>query len=744
MTALAGLRIGVVTRSLALAGGTEVYVQRLLQAQAALGARTSVFTDDGAPQPDHLDLAGALNESLHPLHRPGPACIQAAAEAIAARCDMVEFHGSAPVAVLRALRGRLPVLLYLHTAELTCPAGGRILRRSGQVCSRAPGVACLGVDLSQGCLSGQQGEPFALLQKLRAPLRGKISREAMSLAWGMVFNSYALEGLFAATVGVPGRSYVLQPPLPTPLASQEPAIERDPQRLLFSGRLQGFKGLHDAIALCAALPGTTLAVAGTGPAEAAARQQADRLGIADRVHFTGWLDAAALGREMARASCLLMPGRWFEAWGMTGPEAVSRGCGVAAFDVGGVREWCRQPWGSLVPANDDPALRQAVQARLAAGATPAQRGQWAQAAQAQWGAPVFAARYAAIAQRAQERAVAKRVVKVIHLERHPGPGYYSIENLFATVRRNLPGDIDVALARAPHVGRGVLRRLLNLRFARKLNADVVHVVGDAHYLALGLAGRHTVLTIHDCVNLVRTRGLKHRLIRKYYFERPVARAGVTTAISPRTVRELGEFGIAGPAPARVVANCVSDRFETGATPARTGRELLLIGTLPHKNLEGVVRALRGGTWQLHVVGVLSPAQTALLADSGLHWRNSVGLDDGGMIRAYLEADMLVFASLYEGFGMPVVEAQAAGLPVITSSIDPLNWVAGQGALLVDPRDGGQIRAAVESIAGDPDLRKRLVNAGLANLQRFAPGNIAGQYAAIYRDVAEAAASAART
>jgi len=732
MTALAGLRIGVVTRSLALAGGTEVYVQRLVGAQQQLGAQTSVFTDDGAPQAGHFDLSGALNESLHPLHRASAACIRAAADAIAARCDMVEFHGSAPTALLQALRGRLPVLLYAHTAELTCPAGGRILQRSGGVCSRAPGVACLGVDLSQGCLSGQQGEPFAMLQKLRAPLRGKLSRQAVALAWAVVFNSYALEGLFHATVGVPGRSYVLQPPLPQP---QPVEVDRAPQRLLFSGRLQGFKGLHEAIALCAALPATQLAVAGTGPAESGAKQQVERLGIADRVQFLGWLDGPSLAREMARASCLLMPGRWFEAWGMTGPEAVAQGCGVAAFDVGGVREWCRQPWGSLVPAGNEPALRQAVQARLAENPPPAQRAQWAHDVQSQWGAQAFAARYAQIAARAQERAKARRVVKVIHFERAPGPGYYSIENLFATVRRNLPGDIDVAMVRAPWVGRGVLRRLLNLRFARKLKAEVVHVVGDAHYLVLGLQPQRAVLTIHDCVNLVRSSGLKLRLIRKYYFERPMERATAITVISPRTQRELEEFGLRGAHPTAVIANCVSDRFETGATHKRDGNKLLMIGTLPHKNLERAVNALRGGPWQLHVVGGLSGAQRQLLADSGLDWRNSVGLDDGGMIRAYLEADVLVFASLYEGFGMPVVEAQAAGLPVVTSSIEPLNWVAGDGALLVDPRDGSQIRAAVQSLSADPELRARLVTAGSANLPRFAPAHIAGQYAAIYRNVA---------
>jgi glycosyltransferase involved in cell wall biosynthesis len=78
----------------------------------------------------------------------------------------------------------------------------------------------------------------------------------------------------------------------------------------------------------------------------------------------------------------------------------------------------------------------------------------------------------------------------------------------------------------------------------------------------------------------------------------------------------------------------------------------------------------------------------------------------------------VFPSLYEGFGLPVLEAQACGCPVITSTTSSLPEVAGDGALLVDPEDTAAIAAAIGRIATDPELRQKLVESGFANVRRF--------------------------
>jgi glycosyltransferase involved in cell wall biosynthesis len=81
------------------------------------------------------------------------------------------------------------------------------------------------------------------------------------------------------------------------------------------------------------------------------------------------------------------------------------------------------------------------------------------------------------------------------------------------------------------------------------------------------------------------------------------------------------------------------------------------------------------------------------------------------------ASAFVYPSLYEGFGFPVAQAMAAGVPVITSNTSCLPEVAGDGALLVDPRSAGEIRAAMEKLLTSPSLRQQLRTAGVARARR---------------------------
>ncbi|MBX3475402.1 MAG: glycosyltransferase [Planctomycetes bacterium] len=721
MSAISGLRIGIVTPRLELVGGTETYLHRLLALQATLGAKVATFTRQDVE----------LGESIHPLHRPSAHAVAESAERIAAACDVVEIHGCSPLPLMRALHGRVPMLLYQHTSESTCPAGGRSLPVSGGICERPAGIGCLGVDTGQRCLCLPDGTRFPLLQRVKAPLRPVLARQAMNLAWGMVFNSHALESLFARTVGVPGRSHVLHPMLPDHFPAPQARRHRS---LFFSGRLYAFKGVTDAIAVCAALRGSTLTIAGDGPELAPARRQAERMNVADRVHFAGWLDEPGLAAHAASSQCLLMPARVFEAWGMAGPEAVAMGCDVVAFDAGGIREWCRTPWGEIVEHGNTQALARAAARRIDQPAPEAVRQDWAQQARDLWGPAAFARAYAPILLRAAERAAARRVVSVLHLERKPQPGFHSIENLFATIRRNLPGDIEPRVARSPHSNGGILRRLGNLIWAGRQRADVIHVVGDSHYLVLATPPGRTVLTIHDCAPLVRSGGLRRRLLRWAYFLRPMARAAVTTTVSEKSRQELHDLAGADPAAVRVVPNCVSQAFTSG--PGAHGRDVLAVGTLEHKNLRRVARSLAGTGLALRVIGPLDDALRAQLTAAGTPFTQTQGLDEAAMAEAYRSAGVLAFVSMYEGFGMPILEAQACGLPVVTSARAPMDWVAGNGALLIDPTDESAIRAGLLAAMDDEQQRRQLVEAGLLNVQRFAPAAIAAHYAAIYRELAD--------
>ena len=91
---------------------------------------------------------------------------------------------------------------------------------------------------------------------------------------------------------------------------------------------------------------------------------------------------------------------------------------------------------------------------------------------------------------------------------------------------------------------------------------------------------------------------------------------------------------------------------------------------------------------------------------------------------YNAAEVFVFPSFFEGFGLPVVESMASGVPTITSFGSSLEEVAGDGALLIDPRDTGSITDALGKVLGDPGLQRDLIARGLKRSKDFTAGNLA--------------------
>jgi glycosyltransferase involved in cell wall biosynthesis len=94
--------------------------------------------------------------------------------------------------------------------------------------------------------------------------------------------------------------------------------------------------------------------------------------------------------------------------------------------------------------------------------------------------------------------------------------------------------------------------------------------------------------------------------------------------------------------------------------------------------------------------------------------------------------LLAYVSIYEGFGMPLIEANAVGRPVLASDIEPIKSVAANAALLVNPYNTGEIREGIVRLLNDKDLCHRLIENGLKNAAKYTAESVSKQYLAVYQ------------
>ncbi|HEX5229427.1 MAG TPA: glycosyltransferase family 1 protein [Bryobacteraceae bacterium] len=332
---------------------------------------------------------------------------------------------------------------------------------------------------------------------------------------------------------------------------------------------------------------------------------------------------------------------------------------------------------------------------------------------------------------------------------------------------DLPGNFTIAPFDAGKQ-KGTQTGLAQIRyglFLRKLEADLFHIPLNAVPL---LMPKPYLVTIHDMSTLLfpNQAGYGNR-VRRFYLRRGLIRADRVIAVSKATCRDVETVLGIPMSRMRVVYNAPDPTFHASRTAAGAGHPaeiqrvldryriqypyLLYVGrTNPHKNIPRLVEAfavLRGEVrdhpvyrdLRLLIIGdeisrypALRQAVIQSRVEDAVRFLGFVPIDT---LRAFYQgASAFVFPSLYEGFGLPPLEAMACGTPVVCSNISSLPEVVGDAAEIVNPENVFDIARGMREVLLDAGLRGRLVERGFEQAQRFSWERTAQQVLDAYEEI----------
>jgi len=317
---------------------------------------------------------------------------------------------------------------------------------------------------------------------------------------------------------------------------------------------------------------------------------------------------------------------------------------------------------------------------------------------------------------------------------------YSIEKVFRPIENEMKKYAEVDSVELPIPNHKLKGLYYNIKYVRNLifnkQYDIVHITGSEYYLipflrSPFLRSQKVVVTIHDIGFFVNERDVIKKIWKYIMFVFPLNFAIYKFFISDKSRRECANYLMLR-SNSVVIPNCVEDKFKYKENIIHNKPVILQIGTKKNKNIPRVIEALKGLDVHFRIIGKLDKKTKDLLKCSNIDFSNTCGLTDEEILKEYYNCNIVSFPSLYEGFGMPIIEGQATGRVVVTSDIKPMNEIAGPNSvILVNPYSINSIRNGFVKAIGIP---LNVINLGIINSSRFSVKNISKLYYNIYNSI----------
>ncbi len=311
---------------------------------------------------------------------------------------------------------------------------------------------------------------------------------------------------------------------------------------------------------------------------------------------------------------------------------------------------------------------------------------------------------------------------------------HSVEKLFKTITKDKKKNFKFKFLVCPFYSSGFFNRLFNCFWAFLNQGEINHISGDVNFISLFLDKNRTINTFHDCYNLRQFSGLKKILYKYFWFSLPIYKSKYITTVSSFTKNEIKNL-VRTKKKINVISNFLP--YANYKLKKKINKnKILIIGTTKNKNIDRILVSIKDIKMRLIIIGKINLNQIKYLNKNKILYQNYINVSESKLIDCYNQARLLVFPSLYEGFGLPIIEAQRMRVPVITSNISPMKDIVNKSAVLTNPKNINEIKRNIKKICFNSKFRKTIIKKGYLNSLKYNPEISKKKYFDLYEKISQ--------